>query len=75
MSAQNIDCECLLELPQQGSSNEYTQSMFLSRIRNVYPYKPQFYNTKVGFKGVKIIYVCFRDFDHHAYSMHSDGHA
>ena len=28
---------------------------------NVYPCKPQFYCTKVGFKGVKIIYVCFRD--------------
>ena len=27
-SAQNIDCEYLLELPQWGSSNEYPQSMF-----------------------------------------------
>ena len=48
-SAQNIDC--------RGSSNEYPQSMFLSRNKknNVYPYKPQFYYIKVGFKGVKII--------------------
>ena len=32
--------------------------MFLSRNKknNVYPCKPQFYNVKVGFKG-----VCFRD--------------
>ena len=28
---------------------------------NVYPCKPQFYYIKVGFKGVKIIEVCFRD--------------
>ena len=28
---------------------------------NVYPCKPQFYYIKVGFKGVKIIYACFRD--------------
>ena len=37
--------------------------MFLSRNKksNVYPFKPQFYYIKVGFKGVKIIYACFRD--------------
>ena len=28
---------------------------------NVYPCKPQFYYIKVGFKGVKIIQVCFPD--------------
>ena len=57
ISAQNIDCEYSLEPPWQGSCNEYPQSMFLSRIRknNEYPFKPQFYYTKVGFKGVKII--------------------
>ena len=40
-----------------GSSNKYPQSMFLSRNKkiNVYLCKPQFYNIKVGFKGVKII--------------------
>ena len=37
--------------------------MFLSRNKktNVYPCKFQFYYIKVGFKGVKIIQVCFRD--------------
>ena len=37
--------------------------MFLSRNKknNVYPCKPHFYYIKVGFKGVKIILVCFRD--------------
>ena len=57
ISAQNIDCGYSLELPQWGSSNEYPQSMFLSRNKknNVYPCKPQFYYIKVGFKGVKII--------------------
>ena len=28
---------------------------------NVYPCKPQFYYTKVRFKGVNIILACFRD--------------
>ena len=57
ISAQNIDCGCSLEPPRRGGSNEYPQSMFLSRNKknNVYPCKPQFYCIKVGFKGVKII--------------------
>ena len=54
ISAQNIDCVYSLEPP---GSNEYPQSMFLSRNKknNVYPCKPQFYYIKVGFKGVNII--------------------
>ena len=57
ISAQNIDCGYLLEPPRQGGSNEYPQSMFLSKNKknNVYPCKPQFYYIKVGYKGVKII--------------------
>ena len=43
ISAQNIDCGYSLELPWRGSSND------------VYPWKPQFYYIKVGFKGVKLI--------------------
>ena len=56
ISAQNIDCGYWLEPPRQGSSNEYSQSMFLSRDKknNVYSCIPQFYYVKVGFKGVKI---------------------
>ena len=63
ISAQNIDCGYSLEPPRRGGSNEYPQSMFLSRNKknNVYPCKPQFYWIKVGFKGVKIIMACFRD--------------
>ena len=63
ISAQNIDCGYSLEPPRRGGSNEYPPSMFLSRNKknNVYPCKPQFYYTKVGFKGVKTILVCFRD--------------
>ena len=55
ISAQNIDCGCLLEPPRRGGSNKYPQSMFLSRNKktNAYPCKPQFYYIKVGFKGVK----------------------
>ena len=57
ISVQNIDCGYSLEPPRRGGSNEYPQSMFLSRNKkyNVYPCKPQFYYIKVGFKGVKII--------------------
>ena len=57
ISAQNIDCGYSLEPPRRGGSNEYPQSMFLSRNKkdNVYPCKPQFYYIKAGFKGVKII--------------------
>ena len=57
ISAQNIDCGYSLESPCQGGSNEYPQSMFLSRNKknNVYPCKLQFYYIKMGFKGVKII--------------------
>ena len=53
ISAQNIDCRYSLEPPRCGGSNEYPQSMALSRNKkyNVYPCKPQFYYTKVGFKG------------------------
>ena len=56
-SAQNIDCGYSLEPPRRGGSNEYPQSMFLSRNKkaNVYSWKPQFYYIKVGFKGVKVI--------------------
>ena len=62
ISAQNIDCGYWLELPRRGSSN-IPQSIFLSRNKknNEYPCKPQFYYIKVGFKGVRIISVCFRD--------------
>ena len=44
ISAQYIDCGHSLEPPQRGGSNEYPQSMFLSRNKknNMYPYKPQF---------------------------------
>ena len=57
ISDQNIDCGYSLKPPRRGGSNEYPQSMFLSRNKknNVYPCKPQFYYIKVGFRGVKII--------------------
>ena len=63
ISALNIDCGYSLEPPRRGGPNEYPQSMFLSwnKKNNVYLYKHQFYYIKVGFTGVKIIKVCFRD--------------
>ena len=63
ISAQNTDCRYSLDSPRWAGSNEYPQSMFLSRNKknNVYPCKPQFYYIKVGFMGIKIIQACFRD--------------
>ena len=56
ISSKNVYCEYSLEPPRRGGSNEYPQSMFLSRNKkNVYPCKPQFYCKNVGFKGIKII--------------------
>ena len=45
ISVQNIYYGYSLEPLWQGDSNEYPQSMFLSRNKknNVYPCKPQFY--------------------------------
>ena len=42
--AQNIDCEYSLEPPRRGGSNEYPQSMFLSKIRKIMytPVNPNF---------------------------------
>ena len=56
-----MDCGCSLEPPCRGGSNEYPQSMFLSRNKenNVYPCKPHFYYIKVGFKGVKLYRYVF----------------
>ena len=57
ISAQKIDRGYSLEPLRRSGSNEYPQSVFLSRNKknNVYPCKPQFYYIKVGFKWVKII--------------------
>ena len=56
ISAHNIDCGYSLEPPGQGGSNEYPQSMVLSKNKknNVYPCKSQFCYIKVGFKGPKL---------------------
>ena len=35
ISAQNIDCGYLLEPPRRGGSNEYPQSMFLSKNEKI----------------------------------------
>ena len=53
ISAQIIDCGYSLEPPRRGSSNEYPQSMFLTRNKknNAYSCIPQFYYINVGFKG------------------------
>ena len=61
ISAENIVCGYSLELPQWGGSNEYPQSMFLSRNKKhyVYPCKPQFYYIKWGLKGSKLYRYVF----------------
>ena len=40
ISAQNIDCGYSLEPPRRGGSNEYPQSMFLSRNKKQIMYTP-----------------------------------
>ena len=60
ISARIIDCFYSFGPPRRGGSNEYPQSMFLSRNKknDVYPCKPQFYYIKSGgFKRVKIVYL------------------
>ena len=59
----NIDCGYTLELPQQGGSKEYPQSMFWRKKKNKKNWYciPQFYNIKVGYKGVFISRTCFRE--------------
>ena len=44
ISAQNIDCGYSLEPPKWGGSNEYPQSMFLSRNKKIMytPVNPSF---------------------------------
>ena len=58
ISAQNVDCGYSIEPPRRGGSNEYPQSMLLSRNNknNVYPCKTQFYCLKVGFNGGSKLY-------------------
>ena len=48
ISSQNIDCGYSLELPRQGGSDKYPQSMIFikNKKKNVYPCKPQFYCIK-----------------------------
>ena len=60
-SAQKIDCGYSLEPPRWGGSNEYPQSMSLSRNKknNVYSGKPQFYYIKVGFQWSKLYRYVF----------------
>ena len=60
-----MDCGYVLEPHRRGGSNEYQESMFLSRNRkiNVYPCKPQFYCIKVRFIVVKTIQVYMIYFD------------
>ena len=44
ISAQNINCGIPLEPPRRGGSNEYPQSMFLSRYKKIMytPVNPSF---------------------------------
>ena len=51
--AQNIDCGYSLEPPRRGGSNEYLQSMFLSRNKKK-KFNPSFTIQKWGLRGVKI---------------------
>ena len=64
--AQNIDCGYTLEPPliRTASPAVLTSThnlCFRTKIKNVYPCKPQFYYIKVGCKGVFITRSCFHD--------------
>ena len=56
-----MDCGYSLEPPRRGGSNEYPQSMFLSRNKKniVYPCKPQFYYIRWGLRGSKLYRYVF----------------
>ena len=55
ISAQNIDCGYSLEPPRRGGSNEYPQSIFLSRNKKTYtPVNPSFAILKWGLRGSKL---------------------
>ena len=56
ISALNIVCGYLLELPWRGGSNEYPQSMFLSRNKKLMytPVNPSFTVQMWGFRGSKL---------------------
>ena len=45
--AHNIECGYMLEMPQRGGSNEYSQCMFWSKKRK----EKKFENIKMRFKG------------------------
>ena len=56
----------MLEPPRRGGSNEYTQSMFWSKIKKnrytpAYPSFAIYEYVKVGFNGVYITRTCFHD--------------
>ena len=53
ISAQNIDCGYSLEPPRRGGSNEYPQSMFLSRNKNM-NVNPSFTTWKWGSQESKL---------------------
>ena len=51
-------------LCRRGGSNEYPQCMFWNKnkkIRYTRDCKPQFYYTRVGYKGVFISLTCFHE--------------
>ena len=63
-----MDCGNTLEPPRRGGSNEYPQSMFLSKNKQsrYTSANPIFFYIKVGFKGVYstrvyITRTCFHD--------------
>ena len=56
ISGKNIDCGYSLEPPRRGGSNEYSQSMFLAKIRKIIStsVNPSSTIQKWGLKGPKL---------------------
>lgn len=63
ISAPSTGCVYPLGAPQLGGSNGYSRSMFLIKMKNVYPCKPLFSLFTIGFVKRIIIRICCRYYD------------
>ena len=72
ISAQNIDCGYPLEPPRRGGSNEYPQSMFLSRHKKILEFLSEmFYILLVNFPVYlnRLVFVMYRLFYERLYKF------
>ena len=58
-----MDCVYTIEPPRRGGSNEYPQSMFWNTRQISLPLYTSDLPYKMGYKGVYMMRVCYRDVD------------